>query len=152
MRADLNNPARPKMAALKTQVKTNRRKMMATSSCAWYGTFRQNAPWLPLTAPQSDHEIAGCISDVGVPFSRADLQQPQPALIQKVFEWFAELLMNTTRETVEPAMREAARDVCGEEMADIIPVETRNLMGFYASLRKLLVEVRLPGRRRNLDS
>lgn len=49
--------------------------------------------------------------------------------------------MNVTRETVEPAMREAARDVCGEEMADIVPVETRNLMGFYASLRKLLVEV-----------
>ena len=49
--------------------------------------------------------------------------------------------MNTTRETVEPAMREAAKDVCGEDMMDIIPIETRNLMGFYASLRKLLIEV-----------
>ena len=49
--------------------------------------------------------------------------------------------MNTTRETVDPAMREAAKDVCGEDMMDIIPMETRNLMGFYASLRKLLVEV-----------
>ena len=61
-----------------------------------------------------------------------------------MFEWFAELLMNATRETVEPAMREAARDVCGEELMDIVPVEMRNLMGFFASLRKLLVEVILP--------
>ena len=52
--------------------------------------------------------------------------------------------MNTTRETVEPAMREAAKDVCGEDMMDIVPPETRNLMGFYASLRRLLIEVLLP--------
>ena len=50
--------------------------------------------------------------------------------------------MNATRETVEPAMRAAAEDVCGEYM-DVIPSDTRNLMGFYVSLRKLLVEVRL---------
>ena len=48
--------------------------------------------------------------------------------------------MNTTRETVEPAMRAAAEDVCGEYM-DIVPADTRNLMGFYISLRKLLNEV-----------
>lgn len=48
--------------------------------------------------------------------------------------------MNATRETVEPAMRAAAEDVCGEYM-DIVPADTRNLMGFYVSLRKLLVEV-----------
>ena len=89
---------------------------------------------------QSDLEIAGCISDIGVPFSREDLLKPQPQQIQKVFEWFAELLMNITRETVEPAMRAAAEDVCKEHM-DIIPPDTRNLMGFYASLKKLLVEV-----------
>lgn len=47
--------------------------------------------------------------------------------------------MNATRETVDPAMRAAAEDVCGEYM-DIIPGETRNLMGFYVSLRKLLIE------------
>ncbi|MCJ1250324.1 kinetochore-associated Ndc80 complex subunit nuf2 [Trapelia coarctata] len=87
----------------------------------------------------SDQEIAGCISDIGVPFSREDLMKPQPQQIQKVFEWFAELLMNITRETVEPAMRAAAEEVCKEHM-DIIPSDTRNLMGFYASLRKLLVE------------
>ena len=48
--------------------------------------------------------------------------------------------MNTTRETVEPAMREASREICGDDLQDIVPAETRNLMGFYASLRKLLGE------------
>ena len=48
--------------------------------------------------------------------------------------------MNTTRETVEPAMRAAAEDVCGEHV-EIVPADTRNLMGFYVSLRKLLNEV-----------
>lgn len=88
---------------------------------------------------QSDKEIAGCINDVGVPFTVADLQKPNPLQIQMVFEWFAELLMNATRETVDPAMRAAAEDICGEWM-EIIPSETRNLMGFYVSLRKLLIE------------
>lgn len=36
-------------------------------------------------------------------------------------------------------MSAAAEDICGEYM-DIIPSETRNLMGFYMSLRKLLME------------
>ena len=48
--------------------------------------------------------------------------------------------MNATRETVEPAMRAAAEDVCGEHV-ETVPPDTRNLMGFYVSLRKLLVEV-----------
>ncbi|KAL8692683.1 MAG: hypothetical protein Q9218_002332 [Villophora microphyllina] len=86
-----------------------------------------------------DHEIIGCISDIGVPFAREDLHKPNPQQIQKVFEWFAELLMNTTRETVEPAMRAAAEDICGEHM-EILPADTRNLMGFYISLRRLLIE------------
>ena len=38
-------------------------------------------------------------------------------------------------------MRAAAEDVCGEHM-EIVPSDTRNLMGFYVSLRKLLIEVR----------
>ena len=91
---------------------------------------------------QPDREIAGCISDIGVQFSQEDLQKPNPQQIQKIFEWFAELLMNATRETVEPAMRAAAEDICGEHM-EIVPPDTRNLMGFYVSLRKLLAEVRL---------
>ncbi|MDI1486424.1 MAG: kinetochore-associated Ndc80 complex subunit nuf2 [Ramalina farinacea] len=86
-----------------------------------------------------DEEIAGCISDIGVPFSPQDLKNPNPQQIQKVFEWFAELLLNATRETVEPAMRAAAEDVCGEYM-EVVPADTRNLMGFYVSLRKLLVD------------
>lgn len=57
-----------------------------------------------------------------------------------VFEWFAELLMNTTRETVEPAMHAAAEDICGD-YPDIVPNDTRNLMGFFMMLRKLLAEV-----------
>lgn len=73
-------------------------------------------------------------------FSPEDLQRPNPQQIQKVFEWFAELLMNATRETVEPAMRAAAEDVCGEHV-EIVPPDTRNLLGFYVSLRRLLVEV-----------
>jgi kinetochore protein Nuf2 len=36
-------------------------------------------------------------------------------------------------------MRAAADDVCGE-FADIVPADVRNLMGFYAALRKLLLE------------
>ncbi|RDW69484.1 hypothetical protein BP5796_05304 [Coleophoma crateriformis] len=86
-----------------------------------------------------DKEIVGCISDIGVPFTVADLQKPNPLQIQMIFEWFAELLMNATRETVDPAMRAAAEEVCGEYM-DVIPADTRNLLGFYMSLRKLLVE------------
>lgn len=57
-----------------------------------------------------------------------------------VMEWFAELLMNVTRETVDPAMRAAADDV-GGDYPDIVPNETRNLMGFFISLRRLMMEV-----------
>lgn len=57
-----------------------------------------------------------------------------------VMEWFAELLMNVTRETVDPAMRAAADDV-GGDYPDIVSNETRNLMGFFISLRRLMMEV-----------
>ncbi|KAL1954369.1 hypothetical protein VTO42DRAFT_1235 [Malbranchea cinnamomea] len=85
-----------------------------------------------------DKVIAGCINDIGIPFTVSDLLKPNPQQIQMVFEWFAELFMNTTRETVEPAMRAAAEDVCGN-FADIFPPDTRNLMGYFASLRKLML-------------
>ena len=75
-----------------------------------------------------------------MPFTAEDLWKPNPQLVQKVFELFAELLMNITRETVEPAMRAAAEEV-GTEYLEVIPIDTRNLMGFYVSLRKLLIEV-----------
>ncbi|KAK8932501.1 putative kinetochore protein [Metarhizium anisopliae BRIP 53293] len=86
-----------------------------------------------------DREIVGCITDIGIHFTVADLQKPNPAHVQQIFEWFAELLLNATRETVEPAMRAAAEDVCGE-FSDVVPTDTRNLMGFYVSLRRLLYE------------
>ncbi|KAF3076188.1 hypothetical protein N5P37_006400 [Trichoderma harzianum] len=86
-----------------------------------------------------DREIVGCITDIGINFTIADLQKPNPAHVQQIFEWFAELLLNATRETVEPAMRAAAEDICGE-FADVISPDTRNLMGFYVSLRRLLIE------------
>ena len=72
----------------------------------------------------------------------ADLSKPQPQQIQRVFEWFAELLTNTTRESVAPAMHAAADDVAGP-YAEIFTSDTRELMGFFVVLRKLLVEVRL---------
>ncbi|KAJ5654108.1 hypothetical protein N7490_001111, partial [Penicillium lividum] len=86
-----------------------------------------------------DKEIAGCINDIGIPFTTADLAKPNPQQIQMVFEWFAELLMNVTRETVEPQMHAAADEICGD-YPDIVPNETRNLMGFFISIRRLLSE------------
>lgn len=90
---------------------------------------------------QPDREIAGCISDIGINFSIADLQKPNPQQIQKVFEYFAEILMNTTRDVTSPAMRAAAEDLCGPEADRIFPSDTRDLMGFFVVLRKLLLEV-----------
>ncbi|KAI5299035.1 kinetochore-associated Ndc80 complex subunit nuf2, partial [Ascosphaera pollenicola] len=67
------------------------------------------------------------------------LLKPNAQQIQMVFEWFAELLMNTTRDTVDPAMRAAAEDA-SPDYADIFSNDTRNLMGFFVSLRRLMVE------------
>ncbi|KAK9443906.1 kinetochore protein nuf2 [Metarhizium brunneum] len=86
-----------------------------------------------------DREIVGCINDIGIHFTVGDLQGPDAGQIQHIFEWFVELLLNATRETVEPAMRAAAEDVCGE-FADVVPTDTRNLMRFYVSLRQLMFE------------
>lgn len=47
--------------------------------------------------------------------------------------------MNATHDTIGPAMRAAAEDIAQEYM-DVFSPDVRNLMGFYASLRKLLVE------------
>lgn len=60
-----------------------------------------------------------------------------------MFEWFAELLTNTTRDAVAPAMRAAGDDVAGP-YSEIFTSDTRDLMGFFVVLRKLLVEVCLP--------
>lgn len=47
--------------------------------------------------------------------------------------------MNATRDSIDPAMRAAAEDIT-PDFPDIIPLETRLLMGFFISLRRLLVE------------
>ncbi|EMC91593.1 hypothetical protein BAUCODRAFT_38701 [Baudoinia panamericana UAMH 10762] len=88
----------------------------------------------------SDREIAGCISDIGISFSVDDLKKPNPQQIQRVFEWFAELLTNTTREVVAPAMRAAAEEMYGEDADRIFTADTRELMGFFITMRKLLLE------------
>ena len=87
-----------------------------------------------------DREIAGCIIDIGINFSVEDLRKPNPQQIQKVFEWFAELLTNTTREVVAPAMKAAAEDLCGDDAERIFTGDTRELMGFFITMRKLLLE------------
>ncbi|KAF2796399.1 kinetochore protein nuf2 [Melanomma pulvis-pyrius CBS 109.77] len=87
-----------------------------------------------------DKEIAGCITDIGITFTTADLQKPNPQTIQKVFEWLAECLMNTTREVVAPAMRAASEDICGPDADRIFTSDTRDLMAFFVILKKLLHE------------
>ena len=87
-----------------------------------------------------DREIAGCISDIGIGFSVEDLRKPNPQQIQKIFEWFAELLTNTTREVVAPAMKAAAEDLCGDDAERIFSADTRELMGFFITMRRLLLE------------
>ena len=69
-----------------------------------------------------------------------DLRKPNPQQIQKVFEWFAELLTNTTREMVAPAMRAAAEEMCGDDAERVFTADTRELMGFFITMRKLLLE------------
>ncbi|TKA41971.1 hypothetical protein B0A54_06652 [Friedmanniomyces endolithicus] len=88
----------------------------------------------------SDREIAGCVSDIGITFTVEDLAKPNPQQIQRIFEWFAELLTNTTREVVAPAMRVAAAEMYGEDADRIFTPDTRELMGFFITLRKLLLE------------
>lgn len=69
-----------------------------------------------------------------------DLRKPNPQQIQKIFEWFAELLTNTTREVVAPAMRAAAEDMCGDDADRIFTPDTRELMAFFVTMRRLLLE------------
>jgi len=86
-----------------------------------------------------DQEIAGCISDIGVPFSENDLRNPKPQQIQMVFEHLGDILMNATRDSIDPAMRAASDDICSEH-PDLVPVDTRLMMGFFVSLRRMLME------------
>jgi kinetochore protein Nuf2 len=87
-----------------------------------------------------DREIVGCINELGISFTIADLQKPNPIQVQMIFEWFGELLMNKTRQNIDPAMRAAAEDVCGDFGDSLMPPDTRNLMGFFVSLRRLMLD------------
>ncbi|KAK4211572.1 putative kinetochore protein nuf2 [Rhypophila decipiens] len=87
-----------------------------------------------------DREIVGCINELGIPFTVSDLQKPNPIQVQQIFEWFGEILMNKTRQTVDPAMRAAMEDVVGQQYGDgLMPADARSLMGFFVSLRTLMV-------------
>ncbi|KAJ9633747.1 uncharacterized protein PV06_07464 [Exophiala oligosperma] len=85
----------------------------------------------------SEKEIASCISEMGIPFQPSDLLKPNPQVIQMVFEHLGELVMNATREAIDPAMRAASEDVCAE-FPELVPTETRLLMGFFIQLRTML--------------
>jgi kinetochore protein Nuf2 len=87
-----------------------------------------------------DAELVGCINELGVPFTLADLQKPNPIQVQMVFEKVGELLMNKTRQTVDPAMRAAAEDMCGGFSEALMPPDTRNLMGFFVSMRQIMLD------------
>jgi kinetochore protein Nuf2 len=76
-----------------------------------------------------------------MPFTIEDLRKPQPHDIQRLFEYFANVLMNLTRDVVAPAMRAAAEGISGPENADrLYSADTRDLMGLFVMLRRLLLE------------
>lgn len=87
----------------------------------------------------TDNEIVDCINDIGISFTLTDLQKPNPVQVQMIFEWFAEVLLNATRESVQPAMRAASEEICGEYSENLMPSDARNLMGFFVTLRQLLL-------------
>lgn len=87
----------------------------------------------------SDQEIVGCTADIGVPFSEADLRNPKPQQVQMAFEHLGDILMNATRDSIDPAMRAASEDICGE-YPDLIPADTRLMMGLFIRLRWLMEE------------
>jgi kinetochore protein Nuf2 len=71
-----------------------------------------------------------------------DLRKPNPQHIQKMFEYFAYILMNITRDVVAPAMKAAADEIVGPESDRLFSADTRDLMGLFVMLRRLLSEVR----------
>ena len=105
---------------------------MSLHRCAWPDQY--------LIQIQPDSELVGCMCDIGFVFTLSDLQKPQPQQIQRIFESFVELTMNANRAIVAPAMRAAADDQCGE-YSDIFTSDTRDMMGFFVLLRKMLQEV-----------
>lgn len=66
-----------------------------------------------------------------------DLKKPSPQKIQLVFEMFADLLMGVRKETVEPVLNAAARQVL--EFPET-QTDSHTLMAFYVSLSQLMLE------------
>jgi kinetochore protein Nuf2 len=58
-----------------------------------------------------------------------------------MFEFFAYIIMNTTRDVVSPAMRAAAEELVGPEAERLYTADTRDLMGLFITLRRLLIVV-----------
>lgn len=58
-----------------------------------------------------------------------------------MFEYFAYILMNTTRDVVAPAMRAAAEEIVGPDSDKLFTADTRDLMGLFIMLRRLMSEV-----------
>lgn len=58
-----------------------------------------------------------------------------------MFEFFAFVIMNVTRDAVSPAMRAAAEELAGPEADRLYTADTRDLMGLFITLRRLLTVV-----------
>jgi kinetochore protein Nuf2 len=99
-----------------------------------------NSPICKANKQQTDREIADCITDIGMPFTVEDLRKPQPHDIQRLFEYFASVLLNLTRDVVTPAMRAAADEMSGVDADRLFSPDTRDLMGLFVMLRRLLNE------------
>jgi kinetochore protein Nuf2 len=69
-----------------------------------------------------------------------DLRKPNPQHIQKLFEHFAYILLNITRDVVGPSMRAAADDIAGTDADRLFAPDVRDLMGLFVMLRRLLLE------------
>ncbi|KAF2396678.1 kinetochore protein nuf2 [Trichodelitschia bisporula] len=102
------------------------------------GTSRKQAPEEVDAFMMPDTEIATCITEIGIPCTVPDLQKPVPQHIQKIFEYFAYILMNTSRDVVSPAMSAAAADIAGADADRLYSADTRDLMGLFVMLRGLL--------------
>ncbi|KIW01854.1 uncharacterized protein PV09_06703 [Verruconis gallopava] len=116
----------------------NGRMSMARSSQAPGGGRKQQEPEDAFMMP--DSELALCITEIGIPCTVDDLRRPNPQHVQKIFEYFAYILMNITRDVVSPAMRAAAEEIVGPDADRLYSADTRDLMGFFVMLRKLLME------------
>ncbi|TID26103.1 kinetochore protein nuf2 [Venturia nashicola] len=115
----------------------NGRMSMARISQPQTGRKQQQEPDDAFMMP--DQEIATCITEIGIHCTLEDLRKPNPQHVQKMFEFLVFITMNMTRDIVSPAMRAAAEELAGPEAERLYTADTRDLMGFFTTLRRLLV-------------